>query len=57
MTASLVTFHAPLTKRRGEGLFAGTLCCGFLDAPDVQKRFEAAPDEAYSRPIEGTIER
>ena len=30
---------------------------GFLDAPDAQKRFEAAPDEAYSRPIEGTIER
>ena len=172
MTASLVTFHAPLTKRRGEGLFTGTLCrgilmgnvgCnimynisgvtapegelgdwtatlakvlgsvryseafeetarrdqqiraagnaklaqtmretseivtrgweerqkgfdarvgkradatlgyervvekdsgkvyraynGFLDAPDAQKRFEAAPDEAYSRPIEGTIER
>ena len=30
---------------------------GFLDAPDARKRFEAAPDEAYSRPIEGTIER
>ena len=30
---------------------------GFLDAPDAQKRFEAAPDEAYSRPIDGTIDR
>ena len=30
---------------------------GFLDAPDAQKRFEAAPDEAYSRPLSGTIDR
>ena len=30
---------------------------GFLDTPDAQKRFHTAPDEAYSRPIEGTIER
>ena len=30
---------------------------GFLDAPENQKRFQAAPDEAYSRPVEGTIER
>ena len=30
---------------------------GFLDSPDARKRFEAAPDEAYSRPIDGTIER
>ena len=30
---------------------------GFLDGSENRKRFEAAPDEAYSRPIEGTIER
>ena len=30
---------------------------GFLDSPDAQKRFRAAPDEAYSRPVSGTIER
>ena len=30
---------------------------GFLDAPDAQRRFEAAPDEAYSRPLSGTIEK
>ena len=30
---------------------------GFLDASENQKRFESAPDDAYSRPIEGTIER
>ena len=30
---------------------------GFLDAPENQKRFQAAPDEAYSRPVEGTIDR
>ena len=30
---------------------------GFLDAPDARKRFQSAPDEAYSRPVEGTIER
>ena len=30
---------------------------GFLDASENQRRFEAAPDEAYSRPIDGTIDR
>ena len=30
---------------------------GFLDSPDARKRFEAAPDEAYSRPVDGTIDR
>ena len=30
---------------------------GFLDSPDAQKRFQTAPDEAYSRPVSGTIER
>ena len=30
---------------------------GFMDAPAAQKRFEAAPDEAYSRPLSGYIER
>ena len=30
---------------------------GYFDAPDAQKRFESAPGEAYTRPIEGTIER
>ncbi|MBQ6103875.1 MAG: hypothetical protein IJL06_09410 [Kiritimatiellae bacterium] len=30
---------------------------GFLDASENQKRFQTAPDEAYSRPVEGTIER
>ncbi len=30
---------------------------GFLDDPDARERFQPAPDEAYSRPVEGTIER
>ena len=30
---------------------------GFLDGSEARKRFQAAPDEAYSRPIAGTIER
>ena len=30
---------------------------GFLDASENQRRFEAAPDEAYSHPIDGTIDR
>ena len=30
---------------------------GFLDVSENQRRFEAAPDEAYSRPIDGTIDR
>ena len=30
---------------------------GFLDGSEAQKRFEAAPDEAYSRPLSGTIDR
>ena len=30
---------------------------GFMDGSDAQKRFEAAPDEAYSRPLSGYIER
>lgn len=30
---------------------------GFLDGSDAQRRFEAAPDEAYSRPLAGYIEK
>ena len=30
---------------------------GFLDGSDAQKRFQAAPDEAYSLPLSGTIDR
>ena len=30
---------------------------GFMDGSDAQKRFQVAPDEAYSRPLEGYIER
>ena len=30
---------------------------GFLDQPDASKGFRAAPDEAYSRPLAGTIGR
>ncbi len=30
---------------------------GFLDGSDARKRFEAAPDAAYSQPLAGTIER
>ena len=30
---------------------------GFLDGSEAQKRFEAAPDEAYSQPLAGTIDR
>jgi hypothetical protein len=30
---------------------------GFLDHPDASKGFRAAPDEAYSRPLAGTIGR
>lgn len=30
---------------------------GFLDGSDAQKRFDAAPDEAYSRPLAGYIEK
>lgn len=30
---------------------------GFLDKPSASKGFRAAPDEAYSRPLAGTIDR
>ena len=30
---------------------------GFMDDPGRAKGFTAAPDEAYSRPLSGTIER
>ena len=30
---------------------------GFMDGSDARKRFEAAPDEAYSRPLSGYIEK